>query len=209
MKLLLLIPLVAGFSLSMANALNDRPVSHELMFMRSMISKINPGLTVEDQTCATELPRAILSISKKRELDWVKMFTLAWQESDFDCHAKNKQDIGGAYGPFQIRRIWEPVIGDPREFYFDPELAAKRVVRVIEYYRDTERFKELVDRQFRNPLLCLYNTGETLKRVNMRYCRQAGTKLRVVQEAWREYNGDGPQTTMKKSEKPVVLRGQS
>ncbi len=158
----------------------------EVAFMRAFVSRINPSLAVEDETCAMLLPGAIHRHAAAHDLDWQRLLVLAWQESDFDCHAKNRRDKGGAYGPFQIRRLWTPVIGDPRPRYFDPDLAVARVVGVIKYYQDTARFRELVERRFRNPLLCLYNSGESL-RVNMRYCRQVGTKLRHVRTAWRNF----------------------
>ncbi len=113
------------------------------------------------------------------------LFTLAWQESYFDCHAKNRRDKGGAYGPFQIRRLWAPITGSPRYRYFDPDLAAARVAQVLSYYRETPRYAEFVRRRFRNPLLCLYNTGE-MQRVNMVYCRKVGEKMRLVEQGWQE-----------------------
>lgn len=158
----------------------------EVRFMRSFIARVNPALVVEDARCAADLPTAILRASRTHGLDWRRLFTLAWQESSFDCHAKNRRDPGGAYGPFQIRPLWASVTGDPRRQYFDPELAVERVVEVARYYRTTRRYEELVQRRFRNPLLCLYNTGENL-RVNMRYCREVGDKLELVRTAWARY----------------------
>ena len=156
-------------------------------FMREFLARVNPSLPVEDPECALALPGAIHRYAREHALDWRKILVLAWQESDFDCHAKNRRDKGGAYGPFQIRRLWEPLIGDPRPQYFDPELAVERVVQVIKYYQDTDRYQNLVDRRFRNPLLCLYNTGESRRRVNMAYCRRVGGKLEAIEEAWREF----------------------
>ena len=163
----------------------------EVAFMRAFVAQINPSLPVEDPECAVLLPGAIYRYAREHDLDWQRMLALAWQESDFDCHAKNRQDKGGAYGPFQIRRLWTPVIGDPRPQYYDPELAVERVVQVIKYYQDTDRYQHLVGRGFRNPLLCLYNTGESRPRVNMGYCRQVGRKLEAIQTAWRNYVGRG------------------
>lgn len=158
----------------------------EVVFMRGFIARVNPALLVEDDGCALGLPAAILRHSENRRLDWRRVLALAWQESSFDCHAKNPFDRGGAYGPFQIRRLWEPLIGDPRRRYFDPELAAKRVTEVLAYYRDTPRFKVLTGQRFRNPLLCLYNTGE-VQRVRMRYCRRVGWKLKAINRAWSRF----------------------
>jgi hypothetical protein len=162
----------------------------EVRFMRAFVQRVNPSLAVEDPLCATVLPGAIHHYARAQGLDWRPVLALAWQESDFDCHAKNRSDKGGAYGPFQIRRLWEPVIGDPRPLYYDPELAVERVVQVIRYYRDSERYRHLMDRGFRNPLLCLYNTGESRRRVNMGYCRRVGAKLQAVREAWAEFQAD-------------------
>jgi len=155
--------------------------------MREMIGRINPALIVEDQTCAFELPRAILTTAQEKNLDWLKLFTLAWQESDFDCHAKNPKDKGGAYGPYQIRRLWKDVAGDPRHRYFDPHMSTNRVAAVLHYYQETPRFGELVERRFKNPLLCLYNSGEP-NRVNMKYCRKIGKKLNKMRQAWQEFH---------------------
>jgi hypothetical protein len=155
-------------------------------FMRTVIDQINPALSVEDSYCATALPWAIYSHATQFELDWRQMFALAWQESRFDCHAKSRQDRGGAYGPFQIRRLWEPLIGDPRYRYYDPELAAARVARILRYYQETERFTLLHRRGFRFPLLCLFNAGEG-RDVNMDYCRAVGRKMDVVKRGWTDY----------------------
>lgn len=161
----------------------------ELVFMRRFIAQANPALLVEDEACALGLPPAILRQAEAHGLDWRNILALAWQESAFDCHAKNPHDKGGAYGPFQIRRLWEPVIGDPRRRYFDPELAVERVAKVMTYYRDTPRYRELETLRFRNPLLCLYNTGE-VQRVNMRYCRHIGWKLRTIHKAWSRFQAE-------------------
>lgn len=159
----------------------------EVSFMRAFVAQVNPSLAVEDPECAAVLPGAIYRYGREHALDWRRLLALAWQESDFDCHAKNRADKGGAYGPFQIRRLWEPVIGDPRPQYYDPDLAVARVVQVIKYYQDTDRYRTLVDRNFRNPLLCLYNTGETRRRLNMTYCRRVGRKLQAIEDGWKEY----------------------
>jgi hypothetical protein len=158
----------------------------EVRFMREFLARVNPSLPVEDPDCALLLPAAIHRSARAHALDWRPLLTLAWQESDFDCHAKNRADRGGAYGPFQLRRVWGTVIGDPRPQYFDPELAAERVAQVILYYQETQRLQNLIGRRYRNPLLCLYNSGET-RRVNTRYCRQVGAKLKAVRQAWREF----------------------
>jgi hypothetical protein len=155
-------------------------------FMHRFIAQVNSSLAVEDPVCAEGLPGAILRYADTHDMDWRHLFTLAWQESDFDCHATNRRDKGGAFGPFQIRRLWEPVIGDPRPRYFDPELAVERVVQVMKYFQETERYQDLIERRFRNPLLCLYNSGES-GRVNMDYCREVGRKLALVREAWELY----------------------
>ncbi len=148
------------------------------------------------------LPGAIHHYAESHGLDWQGLLALAWQESDFDCHAKNRRAKGGAYGPFQIRRLWEPVIGDPRPRYFDPELAVDRVVQVMKYYQETRRYERLVERHFNNPLLCLYNSGET-RRVNMGYCRQIGRKLRQVRRAWGTFQTiQAPQMTAEASPVP-------
>jgi hypothetical protein len=162
------------------------PAAPEVRFMRAFLARVNPSLPIEDPDCALLLPLAIHRVAREHSLDWRRLLTLAWQESDFDCHAKNRADRGGAYGPFQLRRVWEPVIGDPRPQYFDPELAAQRVAQVVLYYQETQRYQQLIGRRYRNPLLCLYNTGET-RRVNRRYCRQVGAKLRLIREAWRDF----------------------
>ncbi|MDH5752448.1 MAG: hypothetical protein OEZ59_08535 [Deltaproteobacteria bacterium] len=163
-----------------------QPEPAEVEFMRGFLKRINPGLQVEDPACAHELPRAIYSHSMANGVEWIKVFVLAWQESDFDCHAKNRRDKGGAFGPFQIRRLWEPLIGDPRHLYFEPQLAVDRVVRVVRYYQDTPRYQELIRRGFRTPLLCLYNSGES-QRVNRKYCRTARLKMEAVEESWKEF----------------------
>ena len=179
-------PQEAGPAPRVANAPPPPGISDEVRFMRQFIARVNPPLVVEDEACASLLPGAIHHYAQAHGLDWQGLLALAWQESDFDCHAKNRRDKGGAYGPFQIRRLWEPVTGDPRPRYFDPELAVERVVQVMKYYRETRRYERLVERHFSNPLLCLYNSGETL-RVNMGYCRQIGRKLRQVRRAWQAF----------------------
>jgi hypothetical protein len=186
-------PTVPRAQASAAPADVPRPeVPAAVRFMRAFVARANPSLLVEDPTCALLLPGAIYRQARGRELEWQRLLTLAWQESDFDCHAKNRVDRGGAYGPFQLRRLWSPVIGDPRPQYFDPELAVERVAEVIRYYEETGRYQHLIGRGFRNPLLCLYNTGET-KRVNMRYCRRVGAKLGQVQQEWRDFlAAEGP-----------------
>ncbi|MBI3993548.1 MAG: transglycosylase SLT domain-containing protein [Candidatus Lambdaproteobacteria bacterium] len=163
-------------------------VPPEVAFMRGFIEQINPALAIEDADCVEKLPRAIHEAATEHALPWQTLFVIAWQESDFDCHAKNRRDRGGAYGPFQIRRLWEPVIGDPRENYFDPQLATDRASKVLVYYRQTGKFDELLRRRFINPLLCLYNTGES-QDVNMRYCQSIGDKARTLKRAWSEYVG--------------------
>lgn len=161
----------------------------EVAFMRKFIDRVNPAISVEDAHCAQNLPLAIHSASNEHGISWQTLFVLAWQESDFDCHAKSRRDKGGAYGPYQIRRLWEPVVGDPRENYFDPILATDRATKVLRYYMNTSRFENLIRRRFVNPLLCLYNTGES-RRVNMRYCQNVGGKLRVLKKSWAEFAGD-------------------
>lgn len=111
---------------------------------------------------------------------------LAWQESAFDCHAKNRRDKGVAYGPFQIRPLWRPIIGDPRPDYFDPDVAVPRVVSVLLYFRESDRYQALLRRKFRYPLLCLYQAGEQ-KPVNMDYCRAVGSKMRELEARWGDY----------------------
>ncbi|HUJ74489.1 MAG TPA: transglycosylase SLT domain-containing protein [bacterium] len=155
-------------------------------YMQSVIEQVNPALVVEDAHCARELPAAIYRQSRAQHVDWRQVFVLAWQESAFDCHAKSGKDKGGAYGPFQIRRMWQPITGDPRYRYYDPELAARRVVKVLRYYLRSDRHGELLRRGFRNPLLCLYNTGET-QDVNMDYCRQVGEKMDLVRQGWQDF----------------------
>jgi hypothetical protein len=155
-------------------------------YMRSVMEQVNPSLSVEDAYCATALPWAIYTRASQAELDWRQVFALAWQESQFDCHAKSRQDRGGAYGPFQIRRVWESLVGDPRYRYYDPELAADRVTRILRYYLETDRFAELHSRGFRFPLLCLFNAGEA-RSVNMDYCRAVGRKMDVVRQGWMDF----------------------
>jgi len=155
-------------------------------FMRSVIDQVNPSLSVEDAYCASALPWAIYSRAADSELDWRQLFTLAWQESRFDCHAKSKQDRGGAFGPFQIRRVLESIVGDPRYRYFDPELASDRAARILRYYQETDRYAELRKRGFRFPLLCLFNAGEA-KDVNMDYCKAVGRKMDVVSKGWTDF----------------------
>jgi hypothetical protein len=155
-------------------------------YMRAVIDQVNPALSVEDSYCATALPWAIYTRAADAELDWRQLFALAWQESRFDCHAKNPKDHGGAFGPFQIRRVWESLVGDPRYHYFDPELAVERVARILRYYQETDRFTELHDRGFRFPLLCLFNAGET-KSINMDYCKAVGRKVDVVRRSWSDF----------------------
>ncbi len=160
--------------------------SPAVIFMRIFMARVNPSLAVEDPHCATALPWAIAQHARLNKQDWRQVFTLAWQESRFDCHAKSRKDRGGAYGPFQIRRVWESVIGDPRVNYYDPDLAVQRVTQVLRYYQQTGRHQELVDRSFRYPLLCLYNTGER-RQVNMKYCGEVGRKMDIVAQAWLAY----------------------
>lgn len=164
----------------------DVPARQAVQFMRSIIDQVNPALAIEDAHCATALPWAIVQQTRAARLDWREVFVLAWQESNFDCHAKSKRDRGGAFGPFQIRRLWEPLIGDPRLRYYDPDLAVRRVVKVLRYYGESDRHGELVRRQFRYPLLCLYNTGER-REVNMKYCREVGKKMDLVLKGWQDY----------------------
>jgi hypothetical protein len=155
-------------------------------FMRSVMDQVNPALAIEDSHCVKTLPRAIYKHSEAMGVDWREVFTLAWQESAFDCHAKNRRDRGGAYGPFQIRRLWEAQIGDPRIRYYDPELAVKRVLRVLRYYRESDRYKELKRQGFRFPLLCLYNAGES-QQVGRGYCLKVGRKMDAVRKGWKDY----------------------
>lgn len=179
------------------------PLSASGRFMQEFMLQVNPGLAVEDPDCARGLSLAIAGLASEYQVDWSRLLALAWQESDFDCHAKNRRDKGGAYGPFQIRRLWQPVTGDPRHRYFEPDLAVQRVVQVMLYYRDTPRYSELVRRGFRNPLLCLYNSGE-IRPVNMRYCRDVGRKLRLVHRAWERYQ---EQRVADESTGPEAVRG--
>lgn len=169
----------------------DASLAPEVDFMRRTIARLNPALLVEDAHCAQQLPVAIHQQALAQGLDWKRLFTLAWQESHFDCHAKNYGDRGGAFGPFQIRRLWQPLTGDPRHRYFDPHLAVERVAQVVRYYQDTNRYEELVRSHVRNPLLCLYNSGES-QRLNLRYCRTVSNKLRLVEQGWRRYNVPRP-----------------
>ena len=155
-------------------------------FMRSIMDQVNPALTVEDSYCATALPWAIYSRAAESDLDWKQVFTLAWQESRFDCHAKSRQDRGGAFGPYQIRRVWESIVGDPRYRYFDPELATDRVIRVLRYYQETDRYTDLHRRGFRFPLLCLFNAGEA-RSINMAYCKAIGRKMDEVARGWADF----------------------
>lgn len=180
--------------------------SAEMVFMRRFIARVNPALLVEDEACVLGLPPAILRQAEAHGLDWRNILALAWQESAFDCHAKNPHDKGGAYGPFQIRRLWEPIIGDPRRRYFDPDLAVERVAKVMAYYRDTPRYRELETLRFRNPLLCLYNAGE-VQRVNMRYCRLIGWKLRAIRKAWNRFQSKELAQTADASALPSYLPG--
>ena len=181
--------LTAVFLTQMPLGVSHDKGTEEVIFMRELMASINPSLIIEDNQCAVRLPGAIYRKAQEHQLDWLRMFVLAWQESDFDCHAKNRRDKGGAYGPFQIRRLWEPVTGDPRRRYYDPDLAVERVASVLNYYRKTNRYEELVRRGFRHPLLCLYNTGEK-QRVNMAYCRTVGKKMRFTQKAWMSFRSD-------------------
>lgn len=158
----------------------------EVHFMRRVMTSVNLTLETEDPHCVRQLPLAILREAAAHDLDWRQVFALAWQESAFDCHAKNRRDKGVAYGPFQIRPLWRPVIGDPRPDYFDPGVAVARVVNVLLYFRESERYRELVRRGFRYPLLCLYQSGEQ-KPVNMAYCRAVGDKVRDVAARWADY----------------------
>lgn len=155
-------------------------------FMRRFIGRANPSLLVEDPYCAEQLPVAIHRSAEAQGLAWQTLFVLAWQESYFDCHAKNRLDRGGAFGAYQIRRLWAPVVGDPREDYFDPHVSTARAAGVLAYYQETPRLQELIDRRFRFPLLCLYNSGET-QRVNMRYCRSVGEKMRELGREWDRF----------------------
>ena len=179
---------VGGSAAPLSKPPASAKVPPEVAFMRGFIERVNPALAVEDAECVDKLPRAIYAASNEHGLPWQTLFVIAWQESDFDCHAKNRRDRGGAYGPFQIRRLWEPVIGDPRENYFDPHLATDRASQVLVYYQQTDKFDELLRRRFINPLLCLYNTGES-RDVNMRYCQAIGDKARVLKRAWTDYVG--------------------
>ena len=162
------------------------PKADEVAFMGDFIRRVNPALFIEDRHCAEGLPEAIYQQSRAIGEDWIRVFALAWQESAFDCHAKNRFDPGGAYGPFQIRRLWEPLVGDPRHRYYDPELAVERVTRVIRYYQQTPRFRKLVSQGHGAPLLCLYNSGEVLQ-INTRYCTQVRAKYAAVRGAWEAY----------------------
>jgi len=162
------------------------PPAAEVSFMREFIREVNPVLHIEDAHCAEQLPAAIFRHAQATGEDWTRIFTLAWQESAFDCHAKNRFDRGGAYGPFQIRPLWKPVVGDPRHRYYDPELSVQRVTQVMRYFQQTPRYQRLLDQGLSTPLLCLYNSGE-VQRINSRYCRQVGAKLEAVRDAWEQY----------------------
>jgi len=164
----------------------DPEAKAAVRYMQAVIEQVNPSISVEDAYCAAALPWAIYTRAEQSELDWRQVFALAWQESRFDCHAKNRRDRGGAYGPFQIRRMWESIVGDPRYRYYDPELAADRVTRILSYYRETDRFALLNARGFRFPLLCLFNAGEA-KDVNMDYCRAVDRKADAVRKGWAEF----------------------
>jgi hypothetical protein len=164
----------------------EPPPRQAVSYMRLMMERVHPALAAEDPHCAAALPWAILQQARSNRLDWREIFVLAWQESNFDCHAKNRRDRGGSYGPFQIRRLWAPLLGDPRVRYDDPDLAVERVAKVLRYYRETDRHAELTQRAFRYPLLCLYNTGES-RRVNLRYCEQIGGKMDIVRKGWRAF----------------------
>ncbi len=189
MKIMLTLIVALSLNLPLPHQVNYSHPRDEILFMRDIIAEVNPALIVEDENCAVRLPWAIHRESVLHGLEWIEVFVLAWQESDFDCHAKNRRDKGGAYGPFQIRRLWQPITGDPRYRYFDPDLAASRVARVLTYYRATGRYDQLVKRRFKNPLLCLYNSGEP-NRVNYRYCKKIGRKLTAVRKAWNSYRGE-------------------
>ena len=65
----------------------------------------------------------------------------------------------------------------------------ERVALVLNYYLETERYQELVRRRFKNPLLCLYNSGE-MQRVNMNYCRKIGKKLSTLKRGWDAYRNN-------------------
>lgn len=165
---------------------SDPEAKAAVEFMRTVMDKVNPSISVEDGYCASALPWAIYSTATANDLDWQQVFALAWQESRFDCHAKNRHDHGGAYGAFQIRRVWESVVGDPRYRYYDPELAVDRVVRILRYYQETDRYADLHKRGFRFPLLCLYNAGEA-RQVSMDYCKTVGRKMDVVKRGWQDF----------------------
>jgi hypothetical protein len=165
---------------------DEIPPRQAVAFMRSVMDQVNPSLAIEDSHCVTALPWAIVQQAKANKVDWKQVFVLAWQESNFDCHAKSTKDKGGAFGPFQIRRVWESLIGDPRVHYYDPDLAVKRVMKVIRYYERSERNDELARRKFRYPLLCLYNTGER-RDVNMKYCERVGKKMDLVLKSLKDY----------------------
>jgi hypothetical protein len=164
----------------------DPEAKAAVQFMRAVMEQVNPSLSIEDAYCAAALPWAIYSRAAESELDWRQVFVLAWQESRFDCHAKSRQDRGGAYGPFQIRRVWDSIVGDPRYRYYDPELAADRVTRILRYYQETDRYALLHARGFRFPLLCLFNAGEA-KHINMDYCKAVGRKVDSVRKGWAEF----------------------
>jgi hypothetical protein len=181
------VSLSLGLAASTAQAQSSDPEAKAAVeFMRTVMDQVNPSLSVEDGYCASALPWAIYSHATESDLDWRQVFALAWQESRFDCHAKNSKDRGGAFGPFQIRRVWESIVGDPRYRYFDPELAADRVVRILRYYQETDRHTELFKRGFRFPLLCLFNAGES-RELNMEYCKSVGRKMDVVKKGWSDF----------------------
>ncbi len=85
---------------------------------------------------------------------------------------------------------------------FAPYFCAERVFEPVNGGMETQRYERLVERQFNNPLLCLYNSGETL-RVNMGYCRQIARKLRQVRRAWESFQTiQAPQMTGEASPVP-------
>jgi hypothetical protein len=181
--------LAAGIGLASGPAAaqsTDPEAKAAVEFMRTVMDQVNPALSVEDGYCASALPWAIYSHATDSDLDWRQVFALAWQESRFDCHAKSKKDRGGAYGPFQIRRVWEGVLGDPRYRYYDPELAADRAARIMRYFRETDRFAELSRRGFRFPLLCMFNSGEAGS-VDTEYCKAVGRKMDLVRKGWADF----------------------
>ena len=186
LALVLAAPVMAQTAVQPPAATTDVPPREAVVFMRSVMEQVNPSLVIEDSHCATNLPWAIVQQTRAAKMDWMEVFVLAWQESNFDCHAKSKKDKGGAYGPFQIRRVWESLIGDPRVRYYDPDLAVKRVTKILRYYATSSRRDLLVQRQFRYPMLCLYNTGES-RNVNMKYCKEVGRKMDAALKGWKDY----------------------